>query len=79
MIFLSIENGEMTALYGRSAKRKRVIRSMDELVDLMVERDAVSVMCMSSLDWPEKGTPPRVVRLANEIRGNNVDPYTPES
>lgn len=79
MIFLTIESGEMVALYGEGHKKRRIVRSESDLIGFLRKLGADHVMCSSSLDWPEKGTPPRVVRLANLIRGNSLDPHNPEA
>ncbi len=79
MIFLTIESGKMVALYGDGRKKRRIIRSRGDLLSFLGKLGVNSVQCSSILDWPEKGTPPRVVRLANFIRGNSLDPYNPEA
>ncbi len=79
MIFLTIESGEMVALYGQGHRMRRAIKSKGDLLRFLDKLGASSVLCSSSLDFPEKGTPPRVVRLANYIRGNSLDPHNPEA
>ena len=79
MIFLAIESEEMVAHYGEGRKKSRIIKSKSDLLRFLGKLGVSSVQCSSTLDWPENGTPPRVVRLANFIRGNSVDPHNPEA